>query len=66
MTRLKVGDKSYIVESIRWIREAEIRSTAGGMYLIKFTIYWDIAQLAEHPSYTRQVFRLESGCPDYY
>ena len=28
--------KAYIVESNRWIREVEIRSTAGGMYLIKF------------------------------
>ena len=28
--------KAYIVESNRWIREVEIRSTAGGMYLIRF------------------------------
>ena len=34
--RFKAGDKAFIVESNRWIREVEIRSTAGGMYLIKF------------------------------
>ena len=36
MAKFKVGDKAFIVESNRWIREVEIRSTAGGMYLIKF------------------------------
>lgn len=36
MAKFKAGDKAYIVESNRWIREVEIRSTAGGMYLIKF------------------------------
>lgn len=35
--RFKAGDKAFIVESNRFIREVEIRSTAGGMYLIKFT-----------------------------
>lgn len=34
--RFKPGDKAFIVESNRFIREVEIRSTAGGMYLIKF------------------------------
>lgn len=36
MAKFKAGDKAFIVESNRWIREVEIRSTAGGMYLIKF------------------------------
>ena len=35
--RFKPGDKAFIVESNRFIREVEIRSVAGGMYLIKFT-----------------------------
>lgn len=34
--RFKPGDKAFIVESNRFLREVEIRSTAGGMYLIKF------------------------------
>lgn len=36
MAKFKAGDKAFIVESNRWIREVEIRSTAGGMYLIRF------------------------------
>ena len=35
--RFKSGDEAFIVESNRFIREVEIRNTAGGMYLIKFT-----------------------------
>ena len=34
--RFKPGDKAFIVESNRFLRKVEIRSTAGGMYLIKF------------------------------
>lgn len=36
MAKFKAGDKAYIVESNRWIREVEIRNVAGGMYLIRF------------------------------
>ena len=36
MTKLKAGDTAFIVESNRFIREVEIKSCAGGMYLIKF------------------------------
>lgn len=34
--RFKTGDNVYIVESNRIIREAEVRSCVGGMYLLKF------------------------------
>ena len=36
MAKLKAGDTAFIVESNRFIREVEIKSCAGGMYLIKF------------------------------
>ncbi len=36
MVKLKAGDTAFIVESNRFIREVEIKSCAGGMYLIKF------------------------------
>ena len=36
MAKFMAGEKAFIVESNRRIREVEIRSTAGGMYLIKF------------------------------
>ncbi len=32
----KAGDTVFIVESNRFIREAEVRSCSGGMYLVKF------------------------------
>lgn len=34
--RFKVGDRAYIVESNRFVREVEVRSCAGGMYLVRF------------------------------
>jgi len=36
VTKMKAGETAYIVESNRFIREVEIKSCAGGMYLIKF------------------------------
>ena len=36
MAKMKTGDTAYIVESNRLIREVEIKSCAGGMYLIRF------------------------------
>ena len=32
----KAGEKAFIVESNRFIREVTVKSCAGGMYLIKF------------------------------
>ena len=34
--KLKVGDTAYIVESNCIVREVEILSCSGGMYLVKF------------------------------
>ena len=34
--KFKVGDRAFIVESNRFIREVEVRSCAGGMYLVRF------------------------------
>lgn len=34
--RFKAGDRAYIVESNRFVREVEVRSCAGGMYLVRF------------------------------
>ena len=36
MEKLKAGDTAFIVESNRFIREVEIKSCVGGIYLIKF------------------------------
>lgn len=36
MTKMKAGDTAFIVESNRLIREVEIKSCVGGMYLIRF------------------------------
>lgn len=34
--KFKAGDQAFIVESNRIIREVQVRSCAGGMYLVKF------------------------------
>lgn len=44
----KVGDTVFIVESNRFIREAEVRSCAGGMYLVKFKDSGGGIKLKEH------------------
>ena len=36
MAKMKAGDTAFIVESNRIVREVEIKSFAGGMYLIGF------------------------------
>ena len=35
MAKMKAGDTAFIVESNRIVREVEIKSFAGGMYLIR-------------------------------
>ena len=34
---MKVGDTAYIVESNRYVREAEISRCSGGMFMVRFT-----------------------------
>ena len=36
MAKFKAGDKAFIVESNRWVREVKIVRVSGGMYLIRF------------------------------
>ena len=36
MARFKPGSTAYIVESNRFIREVEVKSFSGGMYLLVF------------------------------
>ena len=67
----KAGDTVFIVESNRFIREAEVRSCSGGMYLVKFkdngqtcvwsTTYTDLEMYrpnAETNSYKAQIERI--------
>ena len=44
----KAGDTVFIVESNRFIREAEVRSCSGGMYLVKFKDNGGGIKLKEH------------------
>ena len=44
----KSGDTVFIVESNRFIHEAEIRSCSGGMYLVKFKDNGGGIKLKEH------------------
>ncbi len=46
--KFKAGDTVFIVESNRFIREAEIRSYSGGMYLLKFKDNGGGIKLKEH------------------
>ena len=46
--KFKAGDTVYIVESNHFIREAEIKSFAGGMYLVKFKDSGGGIKLKEH------------------
>ena len=46
--RFKPGDAVFIVESNRFIREAEVRSCSGGMYLVKFKDNGGGIKLKEH------------------
>ncbi|MBO4908573.1 MAG: hypothetical protein K6E47_09705 [Lachnospiraceae bacterium] len=51
MAKLKAGDTAFIVESNRFIREVEIKSCAGGMYLIKFKDSGGGIKVKEHRLY---------------
>ena len=44
----KAGNTVFIVESNRFIREAEVRSCTGGIYLIKFKDNCGRIKLKEH------------------
>ena len=44
----RAGDTVFIVESNRFIREAEVRSCSGGMYLVKFKDNSGGIKLKEH------------------
>ena len=44
----RAGDTVFIVESNRFIREAEVKSCAGGMYLVKFRDNGGGIKLKEH------------------
>lgn len=46
--KFKVGDTAFIVESNRFIREAEVRSCTGCIYLIKFKDNGGGIKLKEH------------------
>ena len=46
--KFKAGDTVFIVESNRFIREAQIKSCAGGMYLLKFKDSDGGIKLKEH------------------
>ena len=48
MMAFKAGDTVFIVESNRFIREAEVRSCTGGIYLIKFKDNGGGIKLKEH------------------
>ena len=48
MSKFKSGDTVFIVESNRFIRETEVKSCAGGMYLVKFKDNGGGIKLKEH------------------
>lgn len=48
LMRFKAGDTVFIVESNRFIREAEVRSCSGGMYLVRFKDNGGGIRLKEH------------------
>ena len=51
----KAGDTVFIVESNRFIREAEVRSCTGGIYLIKFKDNGSGIKLKEHRLFATEV-----------
>ena len=51
----KAGDTVFIVESNRFIREAEVRSCTGGIYLIKFKDNGGGIKLKEHRLFATKV-----------
>ena len=62
MANYKAGDKAYIVESNRFIREVTIVRFLGGMYLIRFTNGGGI-QVKEHRLFASEEAAKESIHP---
>ena len=59
MAKFKAGDKAYIVESNRLVREVTIVRFLGGMYLIRFEGGGGI-QVKEHRLFVSEEDALES------
>ncbi|MDD3186038.1 MAG: hypothetical protein PHT76_12135 [Anaerostipes sp.] len=53
MSRFKVGDTAYILESNRIVKEVKIIRQSGGIYLIRFNTGGGI-QVKEHRLYATQ------------
>ena len=51
MAKFNQGDTVYIVESNRFVREAEVKSFAGGLYLIRFNNSGGGIKVKEHRLY---------------
>lgn len=51
MAKFNQGDTVYIVESNRFVREAEVKSFAGGLYLIWFKNSGGGIKVKEHRLY---------------
>ena len=51
MAKFNQGDTVYIVESNRFVREAEVKSFAGGLYLIRFKNSGGGIKVKEHRLY---------------
>ncbi len=52
--KYKAGDTAFIVESNCHVREVEIRSCSGGMYLVKFKDNGGGIRVKEHRIFTTQ------------
>ena len=52
--KFKVGDTAFIVESNYHVREVEIRSCSGGMYLVRFKDNCGGIRLKEHRLFATQ------------
>lgn len=46
--RFKAGDRAFIIESNRFVREVEVRNCSGGMYLVRFLDSTGGIKLKEH------------------
>ncbi|MCR5234201.1 MAG: hypothetical protein K6E53_09870 [Lachnospiraceae bacterium] len=53
-SKFKVGDTAFIVESNCHVREVEIRSCSGGMYLVRFKDNGGGIRLKEHRLFATQ------------
>jgi len=52
VAKFKQGDTAFIVESNRFIREIEVRSCSGGLYLIRFKDSGGGIKVKEHRLYS--------------